>query len=241
MINSVDSDFLRCIIVLSGGKPQSNHCISRQNYCIFEEKNIKNLFKKSTAITLCLTTAMLIGSPAYAADDTQEDSFLSDIKNSISDFLPDEYDLSDFDLSNFSLNNFGLDNFSLDGVLNSTPSDAIPEIPFDEIIATPSDALPATPSDADDGWDDDWDDDSENQELSYIELVQSAASLGATTMSEGAKLLLMSPIVILFLPVLFLIPPIGAVALGAPFVSLYLMFTGLLYFVGSPIIALFAA
>lgn len=207
---------------------------------------MKNLFKKSTAITLCLTTAMLIGSPAYAADDTQEDSFLSDIKNSITDFLPDEYDLSDFDLSNFSLNNFGLDNFSLDnfsldGVLNSTPSDAIPEIPFDEIIATPSDALPATPSDADDGWDDDWDDDSENQELSYIERVLFAASLGAETMFEGAKLLLMSPILILFLPVLFLIPPLGAAALGAPFVSLYFTFIGLLFFVGSPIIALFAA
>lgn len=155
---------------------------------------MKNLFKKATAITLCLTTTMLIGSPAYAADDTQEDSFLSDIKNSITDFLPDEYDLSDFDLSNFSFDNFDFDNFGLDSVLNSTPSDAIPEIPLDEIIATPSDALPATPSDADDGWDDEF----EEYEPTYAELVKGIAQEGGAQFLKGAKLLLFTPILILF-------------------------------------------
>ena len=200
---------------------------------------MKNLFKKATAITLCLTTTMLIGSPAYAADDTQEDSFLSDIKNSITDFLPDEYDLSDFDLSNFSFDNFDFDNFGLDSVLNSTPSDAIPEIPLDEIIATPSDALPATPSDADDGWDDDWNDDSENQEPSYTELVQSVAWDGAEIMSQGVMGLLLTPILILVWPFLFVIPPVGVVAPFVPIYCLYLTFYGLLNIVGSPIIALF--
>ncbi len=188
---------------------------------------MKNLFKKATAITLCLTTTMLIGSPAYAADDTQDDSFLSDIKNSITDFLPDEYDLSDFDLSNFSFDNFDFDNFSLDSVLNSTPSDAIPEIPLDEIIATPSDALPATPSDADDGWDDEF----EEYEPTYAELVKSVALTGADIMSTGVATLL----------IILMIPYVGVASPFVPIVGLLSTFIGLLCIVGSPIIALFAA
>lgn len=196
---------------------------------------MKKQIKKVIAVVLGLATVMLIGAPAYAAEEeTKSENFFSDIESGMSDIISGENGLS---LENIFKTAPEEVSEAPSEESPETPKEENPETPTEENPETPNEENPETPSEEDEFEDDFY----EEHESSYSERMGFIAFCGASLLKEGLFYVALSPVLLLAalnpLSIALVIPAV-AFPLALP-AGLLISLEGLINVVGSPIIAVF--
>lgn len=204
---------------------------------------MKKQIKKVIAVVLGLATVMLIGAPAYAAEEeTKSENFFSDIESGMSDIISGENGLSlenIFKTAPEEVSEAPSEESPETPTEEApeTPKEENPETPTEENPETPNEENPETPSEEDEFEDDFY----EEHESSYSERMGFIAFCGASLLKEGLFYVALSPVLLLAalnpLSIALVIPAV-AFPLALP-AGLLISLEGLINVVGSPIIAVF--